>query len=326
MNASEEILVRPLTGSEIAPALDLARRVFHAYEAPDYGARGTAEFERSLASEDYMAGIGYYGAFLGEELVGMLGVRERARHICFLFVEGAYHRRGIGRKLLDRALRDYPGQVVTLRSSPYAVGFYLKCGFTPLSGEKTVNGIRFTEMECQRRSPTLPAGPLLLRPFGERDRAALIALARDECVKKTYMMPDLPTETAADAFFCSICALSRADGRFVYAIDLDGVAVGMINEVSVSGGEIEVGYAILPAFQNRGYATLALTALIGELFRLSFERVTAGYFEGNEASRRVMEKSGMRRLGTGETVEYRGEKHRVLYYASDRGDRKNEGD
>ena len=41
---------------------------------------------------------------------------------------------------------------------------------------------------------------------------------------------------------------------------------------------------------GHGYATEAVRAVLEELRDMGFRRVTAGYFEGNEASHRVMEK------------------------------------
>ena len=38
---------------------------------------------------------------------------------------------------------------ITLNSSPYRKGFYLRIGFVPLSEEQEKNGIRFTPMKYQ---------------------------------------------------------------------------------------------------------------------------------------------------------------------------------
>ena len=50
------------------------------------------------------------------------------------------------------------------------------------------------------------------------------------------------------------------------------------------------------------------------LFSFGFLQVTAGAFENNAASIRVMEKSGMVRLDRTDTVTYRGKEHRCVYY------------
>ena len=88
----------------------------------------------------------------------------------------------------------------------------------------------------------------------------------------------------------------------------------MINDCELSGAEAELGYFITPESWGQGYAAEALQALTGELFRLGYRRVTAGYFEGNEASRRVMEKCGMRPAYRMAELEYRGETRRCIYF------------
>lgn len=56
----------------------------------------------------------------------------------------------------------------------------------------------------------------------------------------------------------------------------------------------EVGYVINPVFRGRGFAAEALGAVVRFGFReLNLVRIEARYMEGNAASRRVMDKTGM---------------------------------
>ncbi len=139
--------VRRLTEKEIPAAHSLAWTVFREYEAPDYSPEGIEEFRKCLNDEKYLDGIIYYGAFDGEQLVGMVGIRRDKCHICFCFVDGKYHRRGIGTKMLRQVLSDFSGKRITLNSSPYGLPFYKAFGFTAADSEQTVHGIRFTPME-----------------------------------------------------------------------------------------------------------------------------------------------------------------------------------
>ena len=143
----EPYTVRRLTADEIPAALSLAWEVFSEYEAPVYSEAGTGEFRRCLQDEHYLAGITYYGAFDGETLIGQIGIRPEQRHICFFFVKGSCHRRGVGTRLFRQLLRDIPDGIITLNSSPYGLPFYQALGFRPTDDEQTVNGIRFTPME-----------------------------------------------------------------------------------------------------------------------------------------------------------------------------------
>ena len=76
---------------------------------------------------------------------------------------------------------------------------------------------------------------------------------------------------------------------------------------------MEIGYFVDPAHWNQGYATEAFAAAIRELFRMGYRAVTAGYFEENPASRRVMEKCGLKPLDRESVIAYRGTDHRCLY-------------
>ena len=136
-----------LTAEEVPTALELAREVFSEYESPVYSEEGTQEFRRCLCDGNYLAGIEYYGAFDGERLIGEIGIRPEQGHICFFFVKGSNHRRGIGTGLFRHLLRNFPGARITLNSSPDGLPFYQALGFRATYCEQTVNGIRFTPME-----------------------------------------------------------------------------------------------------------------------------------------------------------------------------------
>lgn len=138
--------IRALADNERERALKLAFDVFSEYEAPEYSAEGVEEFKKCLKDENYLNGIEYFGAFDGEMLTGFVGIRREKSHICFFFVNGEYHRRGIGKALFARVLENYPQKEITVNSSPFGVPFYKAAGFVPTSAEQTVNGIRFTPM------------------------------------------------------------------------------------------------------------------------------------------------------------------------------------
>jgi hypothetical protein len=53
--------------------------------------------------------------------------------------------------MFDCLLVNYKGNIITVNSSPYGLGFYKKLGFVPTEEEKTINGIRFTPMIYRRK-------------------------------------------------------------------------------------------------------------------------------------------------------------------------------
>ena len=141
-----DLKIRPLEESEIEAAHSLAWDVFLEFEAPDYPPEGVEEFRQTLKNEKYLADLRYYGAFVGEELAGILTIRETTNHICFFFVDKKYQRHGIGTKLFRRVLEDFAGQTITLNSAPYGLPFYKKIGFVETDSQQTMNGITFTPM------------------------------------------------------------------------------------------------------------------------------------------------------------------------------------
>ncbi len=149
MNRKE---IRRLSEDERQAALDLAWIVFSEYESPDYSEEGTEEFRKCLHDEEYLHGIDYYGAFDSQKLIGLIGIRTELEHICFFFVDGQYNRQGVGTMLFNYLLENYKGNIMTVNSSPFGVGFYKRLGFTPTEEEKIINGIRFTPMIYERKS------------------------------------------------------------------------------------------------------------------------------------------------------------------------------
>lgn len=138
--------VRVLQTGETQAALDLAWKVFSEFETPVYAPEGTEAFKKCLVDPGYLNGIAYYGAFDGDELVGFLGIRQTTAHVCFFFVDGKHHRRGIGTELFRAMKADFGNRTITLNSSPHGLPFYEKLGFQTIAPEQTVDGIRFTPM------------------------------------------------------------------------------------------------------------------------------------------------------------------------------------
>ena len=135
--------IKALSKAEAEAALSLVWRVFLEYEAPDYTQQGVDEFCKTIHDEGFLAALSFKGAFINGELVGVIATRSAGRHIALFFVDGKFHRRGIGRQLLQSV----QAEKMTVNSSPYAVPIYIKLGFCPTAPEQTVNGLRFTPME-----------------------------------------------------------------------------------------------------------------------------------------------------------------------------------
>lgn len=147
----ERYPVRRLPPEEIPAALELSWRVFLEYEAPEYSAEGIAAFRASLDDPARTRSLDYYGAYDGETLVGMLCMRS-PQHIGGFFVDAAYQRRGIGRRLFEAMRRDYDRQEFTVNASPYGVEVYRHLGFTPTDIEQVADGLRYTPMRFSQEA------------------------------------------------------------------------------------------------------------------------------------------------------------------------------
>ena len=130
---------------ETQSALQLVWEVFQEFESPDYTQEGINEFYKTIHDENYISILTMYGAFSGEKLVGVIATRNNGRHIALFFVDGKYHRQGIGKQLFEAVRTDK----MTVNSSPYAVGIYRKLGFKAVDEEQSVNGLRFTPMTLE---------------------------------------------------------------------------------------------------------------------------------------------------------------------------------
>lgn len=153
-----------------------------------------------------------------------------------------------------------------------------------------------------------------LRPIRAEDLDAVLEIFFDESVKKTYMLPDFADRQQAIALFERLLQLSEREDRFVRAIAANDALVGFLNDVEITAEHMELGYVVNSRFQGRGYATAALGLAVEELFRRGVKCIRAGFFEGNSASRRVMEKNGMTDTLARETIPYRGEEHLCRIY------------
>lgn len=148
-----EYEIRPLQLHEWEMAMQLAWDTFLIYEAPEYSKEGIRNFEDFVKDprlkEMYINGsFEAIGAFTEDTIIGILGTR--GQHISLLFVEPVYHHQGVASSLLKKYFAEMKAlgcDRLTVNSSPYAVTFYRKLGFTKISQELSKDGIRYTPMK-----------------------------------------------------------------------------------------------------------------------------------------------------------------------------------
>lgn len=144
--AENGILIRRLSEEEKPSALALIWEVFLKFEAPEYSPEGTEFFRSILDDKEYISEREFIGAFDGEKLVGVISM-GRSPHINFFFAREGYHRRGIGRRLFETAVKSRPEKCITVNASPYAVPVYRRLGFVPTDKMQETKEIKFLPME-----------------------------------------------------------------------------------------------------------------------------------------------------------------------------------
>lgn len=154
MNGEIPYQIRFVNREEWEDAMALAWKTFLEFEGDVYPPEGVRNFEDFITDSGLkkMFLRGAYqmmAAYDGEKLVGIISMRNE-KHISLLFVDRNYHRRGIGRALVN-ALAAYVRQEMghkqlTVNASPYGVEFYHSLGFFDLGPQKQQDGIIFTPM------------------------------------------------------------------------------------------------------------------------------------------------------------------------------------
>jgi len=174
-----------------------------------------------------------------------------------------------------------------------------------------------------RRQPMTPFSMrnegVVLRDFVEEDRAAFVALADDPSMYEFMAFRYANREEAATAFERLLHHPSReADPRkrfYVAVLDASERFVGTSGFDIYRDGTGEFGWYLSPSAWGRGLATAATALWLGFGFeQLELPTVWATCDPDNGASRRVLEKSGLRlQTGTETIATWRGPRPRLRF-------------
>lgn len=150
----DNILIHKALPADVLPALEVARRVFMQFEAPIYTDEAVHKFIGGcIENPEYINNYitGKHLMYVAEEdsrIVGMINERGNGR-ISMVFVDAAYHRRGIATMLMNKMvveLKAAGNDRITLHSSPYGLPFYLHYGFATSDVQQIKDGFVFTPM------------------------------------------------------------------------------------------------------------------------------------------------------------------------------------
>ena len=144
----------------------------------------------------------------------------------------------------------------------------------------------------------LETARLRLRPATPADRADLVALEADPEVMR-FLNGGRPVPEAGDPTGSFLTPRGGEAGVWTATLRDDGTFVGWFSLRSCGDGAAELGYRLRRVLWGQGYATEGAQALVAAgLGHLGYERVRAETMAVNLASRRVLERAGLRHVST----------------------------
>lgn len=156
--------------------------------------------------------------------------------------------------------------------------------------------------------PTLHGDAMLLRPFDESDAEAIVEACADPVSQ--HWLGALPSPYTREHALGYVHSRREdaAAGRgvhFAAALSEDGPARGAFSLMALNthDGGAEIGYWVHPEARGEGLATRAVRLLAGHAFAerdrggLGLRRLVVAHLTGNDASRKVIERSGFRPYG-----------------------------
>lgn len=155
MDTKKQYTLRKGVMSDWEDAMSLAWKTFLKFEATDYEAEGIENFKKFITDSTLlrMFLLGAYPMFVAldeEKIVGLITLRDK-KHISLLFVDGDYHKKGIGSALIcsmrDYVKDEYGEKEITVNAAPFAVEFYHKVGFEDTAKVQERDGIIYTPMK-----------------------------------------------------------------------------------------------------------------------------------------------------------------------------------
>jgi RimJ/RimL family protein N-acetyltransferase len=167
---------------------------------------------------------------------------------------------------------------------------------------------------------------LVLRRFTEDDVDLLVELDSDPEVMRHLTGAPTPRAEIADEVLPRLLShYERHPDTAIWAAHAAGEFIGwFMLRPDRDTGEIELGYRLRVAAWGRGYATEGAVALLRTAFAgLGLTRVIARTMTVNHASRRVLEKAGLRLVGTVRpswAANVPGAEHGDVEYAAERDD------
>lgn len=149
------MMIRRFKNKDAREVADLVGNVFAEFNSKEGSARAIRNYMGFYKTDDvgriekiFAKSPIFFVAIDNKKIVGM--IRGNNDRIFNLFVLGSYHKKGIGRKLLnafEKESRKNKSAVIRVRSSLFAFNFYKKMGYKKSMGIRSFRGIRVYPMK-----------------------------------------------------------------------------------------------------------------------------------------------------------------------------------
>ncbi len=154
------------------------------------------------------------------------------------------------------------------------------------------------------KSRFLEKDDVILRPVEKDDKEFLQELMQHPEVRKTIGRAPKPSNQVNQEQYIESL---EEDDKESFLIMYDGEKAGSISigDLDKPYRKSEIGLSVHPDHHNQGIGTKAIQLIVKYGFEtLNRHRIKGGYLEGNEASKRVMEKAGFQEEGRGRDFKY----------------------
>jgi [ribosomal protein S5]-alanine N-acetyltransferase len=276
-----------------------------------YDEAGLARSAEAAAGQDDAA---FLVAERDDEVVGYLhfGVGPRGPELWRVYADPAHYGTGVGSALLAELHRRIEGRVDSYVLDVHSRNqrgraFYDRHGFVIVGGGATPDCDLTLRRTLRPRRAELPVETerLRIRRLEPADATRLHDIYGDPETMRYIGATGRPLADLADTrrgLERLICH-DELHGFGLWAVDeRDGdplVGVAGLAWVEDHGPDVETAYLFRRDRWGRGYATEALLAILAlGRSQLGLSRIVALAYPANDASRRVMEKAGMRPEGT----------------------------
>jgi RimJ/RimL family protein N-acetyltransferase len=227
---------------------------------------------------------------------------DGSAYLCHISVDPDFRRRGIARRatsfLLEEARDCARIDLVTHPDNAAAISLYRSLGFGIEGRTEDRVGDGEPRVVMSTRNP-IATSRLLLRAVTSSDRMDLHRLEQDPEVMR-YLNGGRPTPLEPKASETTGFLMPRGPELGLWAVT-ERKSDNLLGWVSLrpEGDDGDLGYRFFRNAWGRGFATEAARAVIADGFlRLGLGRITAQTMSVNMASRRVMQRLGMRCVRT----------------------------